>query len=188
MFMRTWYSVLRTQYLTLLFSTVLALTLAGCQSAASSPSAEKTVASTNVNLVRGDAKALDELIANHKGQVVLVDYWATWCLPCVENFPHTVLLAKKYRSQGLVAIAVSFDLLEDEPKVRQFLVQKGADFENVISQHDSIGQKTFIDFDLGPLPEYRLYDRQGKLSQKWESGVDQAELTKKIEQLLAEKP
>ena len=128
------------------------------------------------------------LIAKHKGQVVLVDYWATWCLPCVENFPHTVALAKKYRNQGLAAIAVSFDLLDDEAKVREFLAQKGADFENVVSQHDSIGQKTFADFDVGPLPEYRLYDRQGKLSQKWESGVDQVELTKKIEQLLAEKP
>lgn len=182
------YSILSTQYSVLLISSLLTLALAGCQSASSSSPAEKPAASTNVNLIRGDAKALDELIAKHKGQVVLVDYWATWCLPCVENFPHTVLLAKKYRSQGLVAMAVSFDRLDDEPKVRQFLVQKGADFENVISQHDSIGQKTFADFDVGPLPEYRLYDRQGKLSQKWESGVDQVELTKRIEQLLAEKP
>ena len=182
------YSVLSTQYSIFLISSLLTLALGGCQSASSSSPAEKITASTNVNLIRGDAKALDELIAKHKGQVVLVDYWATWCLPCVENFPHTVALATNYRSQGLVAIAVSFDLLDDEPKVRKFLAQKGADFENLISQHDSIGQKTFADFELGPLPEYRLYDREGKLSQKWESGVDQVELTKKIEQLLAEKP
>jgi len=144
--------------------------------------------SPNFQLIHANAAVLDELIAAHKGEVVLVDYWATWCGPCVENFPHTVAVAKKYRDQGLATIGVSFDLLEDKPKVREFLAQKGADFENLISSHDSIGQKTFADFDIGPLPEYRLYDRQGKLSQKWESGVDQAELTKKIEALLAEKP
>src|SRR5438045_8126486 len=90
----------------------------GCQQAPPpSPSAAPPTDSTapsadKVSLIRGDAKALDELIARHQGQVVLVDYWATWCGPCVENFPHTVALAKKYRSQGLATIAVNFDFLD----------------------------------------------------------------------------
>lgn len=149
--------------------------------------ASEAANSTKVQLVHADGKALEELIATHKGQVLLVDYWATWCGPCVENFPHTVRLAKKYRERGLVAIAVSFDLFEDEPKVSEFLAKQQADFENLISEHNSVGQKAFGDFDIGPLPEYRLYDRQGKLGRKWEGGVDQAELEKKIEELLAEK-
>lgn len=148
----------------------------------------QSISLDKVRLVRGDAKALDELVAAQKGKVVLVDYWATWCLPCVENFPHTVELAAKHRKQGLATIAVNFDLLEEEPKVREFLAKVGADFENVISQHDSIGQKPAEDFGIGPLPEYRLYDRQGKLSQKWEGTAPGEELTKKIEELLAEKP
>jgi thiol-disulfide isomerase/thioredoxin len=143
----------------------------------------------NVKLVTADGKALDELIASHKGEVVLVDYWATWCLPCVQNFPHTVELAKKYREKGLATIAVSFDRLDDEPKVREFLASKGADFENVISSHDSVGQRAFADFDVGPLPEYRLYDREGKLSQKWEGQAEEInDLAAKIEELLAAKP
>jgi len=176
-------------FLTLLSAfIVLAVLVVGCGETSSNRQAGSPAASANVNLMRGDAKALDELIAKHKGQVVLVDYWATWCGPCVENFPHTVALAKKYRDKGLVAIAVNFDLLDDEPKVRAFLARMGADFENLISSHDAIGQKTFEDFDIGPLPEYRLYDREGKLSQKWEGGVNQVELVQKIEELLAEKP
>jgi len=160
--------------------------LAGCR-----PGGDGSLRSKSpdqVKLVRGDAKALEELVAAHKGEVVLVDYWATWCGPCVENFPHTVELAKKSRQHGLATIAVNFDLLEDEPKVREFLAKAGADFENLISQHDSIGQKTWVDFEIGPLPEYRLYDRQGKLSQKWEGMAPGEELTKRIEELLAEKP
>src|SRR5207249_1058455 len=99
--LRSQYSVQNTKYLVLWTSLVLAIGLIGCRRP-----------STAIKLIQGDAKALDELIATHKGQVVLVDYWATWCGPCVENFPHTVELAKKYREQGLVAIAVNFDLLD----------------------------------------------------------------------------
>jgi thiol-disulfide isomerase/thioredoxin len=186
------YSVLSARYLVLAWLPVLVPIIAGCNQPTPSSQSEKPSTPTTVTLTRGDAKVLDDLIAKHKGQVILVDYWATWCGPCVENFPHTVALSRKYRDQGLSAIAVSFDLLDDEQKVRDFLAQKGADFENLISSHDSIGQKTFADFSVGPLPEYRLYDRQGKLGQKWEAGLDPADLVKqietKIQELLAEKP
>lgn len=183
----TQYSVLGTQYTILSIAVAM---LSGCVQSVHVPdkAAAKATNAAAVQLTPGDAKALEALIATHKGEVVLVDYWATWCGPCVENFPHTVELAKKYRGQGLTTIAVSFDLLDDEPKVREFLAKQGADFENLISKHDSIGQKAWDDFDIGPLPEYRLYDRQGKLNQKWEANAQPDELEKKIEELLAEKP
>ncbi|HEY2412500.1 MAG TPA: TlpA disulfide reductase family protein [Pirellulaceae bacterium] len=158
----------------------------GCTAATPPSSPPTTKATSNVTLVRADAAALNELIGTRKGHVVLVDYWATWCGPCVANFPHTVELAKKHKAEGLATIAVSFDLFEDEAKVRDFLAKQGADFDNLISSHNAIGQKPAEDFDVGPLPEYRLYDRQGKLRQKWESGIDQAELDKKVAELLAE--
>ncbi len=177
----TQYLVLSTQCLVLSMAIVV---LAGCR-----PEGDLSlgsIAPEKIKLVRADANALAELVAAHKGEVVLVDFWATWCGPCVENFPHTAQLATKYRPQGLATIGVNFDLLEEEPKVRQFLAKVGADFENIISKHDSIGQKTAEDFGIGPLPEYRLYDRQGKLSQKWEGMAPGEELTKKIEELLAQ--
>jgi thiol-disulfide isomerase/thioredoxin len=167
-------------------SLVFTAVVFGC-SAGAPPSAERAKkATSNVTLVRADAAALNELIGTYKGRVVLVDYWATWCGPCVANFPHTVELAKKHKDEGLATIAVSFDLFEDEPKVRDFLAKQGADFDNLISSHNAIGQKPAEDFDIGPLPEYRLYDRRGKLRQKWESGVEQAELDKKVAELLTE--
>ncbi|HEX5102665.1 MAG TPA: TlpA disulfide reductase family protein, partial [Pirellulaceae bacterium] len=94
-----------------------------------------------VNLVVGDEKKFAELIAAHKGSVVLIDYWATWCGPCVEGFPHTVELSQKHKEPGLATIAVSFDLLEDEQKVREFLADQGASFENVLSKYDGVNQE-----------------------------------------------
>jgi thiol-disulfide isomerase/thioredoxin len=163
---------------------ILLAALAGCQPAAGPPAATN-VAGKKIELIQADGKALDALIATHKGQVVFVDYWATWCGPCVENFPHTVSIAGKYRDQGLATIAVSFDLLDDQPKVRDFLAVQKADFENLISQHDSIGQRPAVDFEVEALPQYRLYDRQGKLRHKWDGKPD--DLEQRIEELLAEK-
>lgn len=165
---------------------IILLVFLGCTATPPSSAPPATNTPSKITLVRADAAALNQLIGTYKGQVVLVDYWATWCGPCVANFPHTVELAKKHKTEGLATIAVSFDLFEDEPKVRDFLAKEGANFDNLISSHNAVGQKPAEDFDVGPLPEYRLYDRQGKLRQKWESGVDQAELDKKVAELLAE--
>jgi thiol-disulfide isomerase/thioredoxin len=143
-----------------------------------------------VVLFVGDKARLDELIATHRGNVVFVDYWATWCAPCVEGFPHTVELSKKYKDEGLATIAVSFDALDEEPAVREFLAAKGADFENLLSKYDGVNQEAAEDFDVEALPQYRLYDRQGELRYKWEADAPELEepgaLEAKIKELLAE--
>ena len=179
----TKYSVLSTQYM--LAGVIALVALAGCEPVAEKAH-DKPATGSGVGLVRGDAKKLEELIAKHQGKVVLVDYWATWCGPCVENFPHTVELAKKYRAEGLATIAVSFDLLDDEPKVREFLATQEAGFDHLLSIYDGVNQRAANDFDVEALPQYRLYDRQGKLRERWEGTTD--EMESKIQQLLAESP
>ncbi len=143
------------------------------------------LSSLEIKLPQGDAKALQVLIDSHQGEVVFVDFWATWCGPCVEGFPHTVELSKKYKSQGLATIAVSFDELRDEAKVREFLIRSGAEFEHLLSKYDGVNQEAAVDFDVEALPQYRLYNRQGKLLHKWEGKPD--DLEQQIQALLAEK-
>src|SRR4029450_10971125 len=98
----------------------------------------------DVNLKTGDGQAFRDMIAAHKGQVVFVDYWATWCEPCIEFFPHTVELNRKYKEQGLATIAVSFDAADAPDVPRNFLARHGVDFENLLSSHD-LGPAAFED-------------------------------------------
>lgn len=48
-------------------------------------------------------------LSTYRGKVVLLDFWATWCVPCREEIPHFVELQDKYRDQGLQIIGVSMD-------------------------------------------------------------------------------
>ena len=165
--------------------------LLGCNSAsdeaAPTAGAAKTspIEAADVNLTVGDEKTLAEMIAKQKGKVVFVDYWATWCPPCVEYFPHTVELSDKYRDQGLATIAVTFDTLDETDKVRAFLAEKGARFENLISQYDGAGTEANTAFEIEQVPHFRLYDRHGKLRHRWDEKPKDA--PEKIEALLAEK-
>ena len=138
----------------------------------------------DIKLSTGDGKALEAMIAAHKGEVVFVDYWATWCHPCVEFFPHTVELHKRFHGQGLATIAVTFDEPAQEQAAREFLAKQGADFENLLSSYDA-GPAAFEGFGIDLVPHFRLYDRQGKLRHKWDAAPKDAE--QRIEELLAEK-
>lgn len=106
----------------------------------------------------------EQTIAKHKGKVVLVDCWATWCPPCVEQFPHTVQLSKKYDSNNFAVVSVSMDEPDDQERVLQFLRIKEATFDNLLSEY-GVGIEGFEAFEItdGAIPHYKVYDRLGKL-------------------------
>jgi thiol-disulfide isomerase/thioredoxin len=180
------------------FALALAVAFCGCRSEATSTSqpvsepaavdaapADAKTSAKKVDLLIGDEKRFAEMLAAHQGKVVFVDFWATWCGPCVEQFPHTVATHEKYKDKGLATIAVSFDLLDSEPEVREFLAKNKAEFDNLLSNYDDVGQTVGEAFEFDELPELRLYDRTGKLRHEWTGKPE--DLEQRIEELLAEK-
>lgn len=159
------------------------------------PAATSTVAPrpnvTRLTVV--DRAAHDGLLAAHHGQVVFVDFWATWCLPCVEQFGHTVALAREHGDQGLAVMSVSMNDPTERDAIVAFLERQTAGrVENLISQYGS-GPRSMDQFEIpgGALPCYKLYDRTGKL--RYTFGVDPAgpaftlaEVDTRVEELLAE--
>jgi thiol-disulfide isomerase/thioredoxin len=146
---------------------IVSLASAGCDS---NTGAKPQAALAPVSLVATDAEGLRAAIESHRGQVVLVDFWATWCLPCVEQFPHTVELSRELGERGLAVMSVSMDSLKSEARVREFLEKQDARFENFLGNYDTALTATKA-FELpGPVPCYRVYDREGKLHREF--GVD----------------
>ena len=56
-----------------------------------------------------DVEGLKQVVARHRGKVVYLDFWATWCAPCVEALPELANIQKRYGERGLQVVAVSFD-------------------------------------------------------------------------------
>jgi thiol-disulfide isomerase/thioredoxin len=116
-----------------------------------------------ISLRVADADEYQQTLDKLRGKVVLVDFWATWCAPCVKQFPHTVSLERRYKDRGLAVISVSLNEPSEEPQVREFLEGQRARFDNLLSKYGG-GTEAIDAFGLpGPVPCYRVYDRAGEL-------------------------
>ncbi len=130
--------------------------------------APKTVAQQKFAPV--DEGAFSKLIAAHKGRVVLVNFWATWCKPCRAEMPDLVRLADKLRAKGLDLVSISTDEPEREEEARKFLAATKVPGPLYIRKAvDDDKFSPFIDANWvdGVLPALFLYDRTGKKVQSF---------------------
>jgi len=131
---------------------------------------------------------LTDTIARHAGNLVLIDYWATWCGPCLQQFPHTIELSHKYKEAGLQVLSVSCDDPAEGDKVLSTLKKLNATTENYHTSTDM--NQTFEGFDIrGGIPFYQLYDRAGNLRYRFNGAPapgDEAESTDLLEMRIRE--
>lgn len=109
---------------------------------------------------------VQDLIVAHakKGDVVLLNLWATWCEPCRAEFPALVRIDEEYRDRGLVIIGLSVDDPEDvDTQVKPFIEEVGANFQIIVKapgDPDRFMRKLHSSLS-GGLPETILYGRDG---------------------------
>ena len=103
----------------------------------------------------------------NQGKVVLVNFWATWCIPCVQELPELNELQKRFGDKGLKVIAVSLDEVDHlEKRVQPFFEKNAPDLISYLSTEeepfDFVGT---LDQDwFGALPSSYIYGRDGKLA------------------------
>ena len=110
-------------------------------------------------------EAWREVLASHRGDLVVVDFWATWCLPCIERFPRMVELSERYADAGVTFIAFSLDDRDDAGAMAMassFIAEQGGRIEHYVTAE--VIPDAFEQLDLLGIPAVKIYARDGTLA------------------------
>jgi thiol-disulfide isomerase/thioredoxin len=134
----------------------------------------------SISLTDIEGKRLD--LADYKGKVVVLDFWATWCGPCREEIPGFTVMQDRYASQGFSVIGISMD---DEPgPVVEFYKEFKMNYPVAVG-NQRIGE---LYGGIFGLPTTFLIGRDGRIYAKHTGGINPAIIASEVEELLAMSP
>ena len=127
-----------------------------------------------------------KMLAAQKGKVVIVDFWATWCVPCRKEMPKLAKLEAKLKSKGLVLIPISADEPENEASAREFLANAGVRNPGYLKapKDDDTFIRAIDPTWGGELPALVLYDKAGRKAKIWKGETAIAEIEAAVAKLL----
>jgi thiol-disulfide isomerase/thioredoxin len=139
------------------------------------------VVSTDGSIIRSNA---------YRGRVLLLDFWATWCAPCVGSLPHVDALAREY-SKNLAVVGINVDETDRRSSAEKVVAEKGLSFPQVIR---SMGENDFLWKIFGSMkdmrqgiPLYVVVDGKGVIRYAGQGGDDLSEVKKLLEELATQK-
>ena len=175
-----YYSCVRITTFLLLF--FLTLGLAGCYhgskpSSIGNPAPDFTVTDSDRSVT----------LSQLRGKIVVLNFWATWCPPCVEEMPSLVQMQKMMLGKGVVVLAVSVD--EDADAYHKFLKEHGVDLLTVRDPGQQDDKGVFADvaarYGTFKFPETYIIDRDGVIQRKFIGPIDwsQAEIVEYLSRM-----
>ncbi len=96
-------------------------------------------------------------LSQYKGQVVMVNFWATWCGPCQQEMPLLDQMYKKYKPAGFTLIGVNVD--KDAPPVKELLARKPVSFPVLLDPANQVSKAYHVD----EMPSSVIIDRKGEI-------------------------
>ncbi len=136
-----------------------------------------------VNLEEIDVSGIKELVRNASSdKLKLINFWATWCGPCISEFPDLVIIDRMYRGRSFEFITVSGDKMTKKADVLKFLKKNEASNRNYIFNNDDV-YKLIEAVDpewQGALPFTMLIEPGGKIIYKKQDVIDPAKMKKLI--------
>ena len=133
-----------------------------------------------------DEAGYQKVVAAGKGQVVLVNFWATYCAPCRKEMPALAALAKRLGPKGLRLVVISADEPEQEKAAQAFIDKQaipGGSYIRKAKDDDAFIRAIDAKWS-GALPATFLYDRTGKKVKSYIGELDVSELERAIAKLL----
>jgi len=110
---------------------------------------------TSAENVDSPQQSLEQALSAQKGNVVYIDFWASWCGPCVKSFPWMNKIQQQYQEQGFTVISINLDA--DEMNAKQFLQDNPASFAVIYDNKGTIAKH----FSIQGMPTSMLISRDG---------------------------
>ena len=126
------------------------------------PPVSKAASLANMGWKLSDGKR--SIFSEFKGKVLVLDFYATWCVPCRDSVPHLIGLQKQYESQGLQVIGLNVGGPGDEQLVPGFAKEFGIQYPLGMPDDDLV---SFLLSDSDAIPQTFVFDRQGQLVQRF---------------------
>ncbi len=122
-------------------------------------------------------------LSEHRGRIVLLNFWATWCKPCVKEMPAMQKVYEELRDQGFVVLAINE--LEDEAKVRAHISEHGHTFPVLLDQNNRVANM----YGVRGLPVSVFVDESGRVTEYVKGGLLTEPLIRDtVARLLADQP
>jgi len=142
---------------------------------------EDLVGQTRPDFTLSDSNGAAVSATDFDGKVTLVNFWATWCTPCVEEMPMLSRLQKSYASRGVQIVGIALD---DPQKAGDFAAQLGIDYPVLVGTTDAILVGRQFGNRAGMLPYSVLLDSNGIIRWAYLGALDRQELEAQIKELL----
>ena len=135
-----------------------------------------------------DAAGLKALLKNDSGKLRLINFWATWCGPCITEFPDLVTMNRMYRHRAFEMVTVAANFPDEEKSVLEFLKKQHASNKNYLfGDRDKYKLMEAFDKDwTGALPFTVLVSPDGKIVYRHEGAIDDLEVKRVIVKELKE--
>ncbi len=122
----------------------------------------RTTSLANMGWQKSDGKR--SVFSEYKGKVLILDFYATWCVPCRDSVPHLIGLQKKFEDQGLAVVGLNVGGPGDEQEVPAFAKEFGIQYTLAKPDEDLV---SFLLSDSDAIPQTFVFDRQGQLVQRF---------------------
>ena len=153
--------------------------------AGQAPAPSQPSANRGGQVIPVTAVDIRRLVREAGAGVVVVNLWATWCKPCVEEFPDLLRLRREFQDRGLALLLVSADFDSELPQVAAFLERQGVDFPTYFkSEKDQEFINGLSAEWSGALPATFVYDREGKLRHFWQGQTGYVMLEQRVREIL----
>ena len=139
------------------------------------------VLGTQTELKLKDLYGAEQSLANYKGRIVILNFWATYCVPCRQEMPDLSAIQNEFAALGLQVIGASTDEAEDRPKVLKFIKEVKINFPVWLGATSA----DTLRYGVGTaLPATVIIDKNGKVFKTISGEVNQTDLRKDVEKLL----